>query len=105
MTDAPQPEYQGPKRVFSGMQPTNGLHLGNYLGALQKFVRLQDQYECIYCIVDLHAMCRRASETAAPAGRAGAWPEWSASSPRARGGGAWPGAPARSSPAAGPRRR
>lgn len=56
MTDAPQPEYQGPKRVFSGMQPTNGLHLGNYLGALQKFVRLQDQYECIYCIVDLHAI-------------------------------------------------
>jgi len=38
------------------MQPTNGLHLGNYLGALQKFVRLQDQYECIYCIVDLHAI-------------------------------------------------
>jgi tryptophanyl-tRNA synthetase len=42
--------------VFSGMQPTNGLHLGNYLGALQKFVRLQDQYDCIYCIVDLHAI-------------------------------------------------
>lgn len=56
MTDAPQPEYKGPKRVFSGMQPTNGLHLGNYLGALQKFVRLQDQYESIYCIVDLHAI-------------------------------------------------
>jgi len=54
MTDAPQ--YKGPQRVFSGMQPTNGLHLGNYLGALQKFVRLQDQYECIYCIVDLHAI-------------------------------------------------
>jgi tryptophanyl-tRNA synthetase len=47
MTDAAPPEYQGPQRVFSGMQPTNGLHLGNYLGALQKFVRLQDQYECI----------------------------------------------------------
>jgi len=56
MTDAPTPEYKGPQRVFSGMQPTNGLHLGNYLGALQKFVRLQDQYECIYCIVDLHAI-------------------------------------------------
>ncbi|HYD89632.1 MAG TPA: tryptophan--tRNA ligase [Vitreimonas sp.] len=60
MTDAPQetraPDYKGPKRVFSGMQPTNGLHLGNYLGALQKFVALQDQYECIYCIVDLHAI-------------------------------------------------
>ena len=56
MTDAVQPQYKGPQRVFSGMQPTNGLHLGNYLGALQKFVRLQDQYECIYCIVDLHAI-------------------------------------------------
>ncbi len=56
MTDAPPPQYKGPHRVFSGMQPTNGLHLGNYLGALQKFVRLQDQYECIYCIVDLHAI-------------------------------------------------
>jgi tryptophanyl-tRNA synthetase len=61
MTDAaPQksgaPQYKGPQRVFSGMQPTNGLHLGNYLGALQKFVRLQEGYECIYCIVDLHAI-------------------------------------------------
>ncbi|MCR6644821.1 MAG: tryptophan--tRNA ligase [Terricaulis sp.] len=56
MTDAAAPAYQGPQRVFSGMQPTNGLHLGNYLGALQKFVRLQDQYESIYCIVDLHAI-------------------------------------------------
>ncbi|MGE0596887.1 MAG: tryptophan--tRNA ligase [Hyphomonadaceae bacterium] len=56
MTDAPPPEYQGPQRVFSGMQPTNGLHLGNYLGALKKFVALQDRYECIYCVVDLHAI-------------------------------------------------
>ena len=56
MTDAAPPQYKGPQRVFSGMQPTNGLHLGNYLGALQKFVALQDQYECIYCIVDLHAI-------------------------------------------------
>jgi tryptophanyl-tRNA synthetase len=56
MTDAAPPEYKGPKRVFSGMQPTNGLHLGNYLGALQKWVKLQDQYECIYCVVDLHAI-------------------------------------------------
>ncbi len=56
MTDAPPPVYQGPQRVFSGMQPTNGLHLGNYLGALQKFVALQDKYDCIYCIVDLHAI-------------------------------------------------
>jgi tryptophanyl-tRNA synthetase len=56
MTDAPPPEYKGPQRVFSGMQPTNGLHLGNYLGALQKWVALQDKYESIYCIVDLHAI-------------------------------------------------
>jgi tryptophanyl-tRNA synthetase len=54
MTDAPQ--YKGPQRVFSGMQPTNGLHLGNYLGALQKWVKLQDQHDCIYCVVDLHAI-------------------------------------------------
>jgi tryptophanyl-tRNA synthetase len=57
MTDAAPPEYKGPQRVFSGMQPTNGLHLGNYLGALQKWVKLQDTMpECIYCVVDLHAI-------------------------------------------------
>ena len=56
MTDAPSPEYQGPKRVFSGMQPTNGLHLGNYLGALKSWVALQNQFDCIYCTVDLHAI-------------------------------------------------
>ncbi len=56
MTDVPPPAYAGPQRVFSGMQPTNGLHLGNYLGALQKFVALQHKYECIYCVVDLHAI-------------------------------------------------
>jgi tryptophanyl-tRNA synthetase len=56
MTDAPPPDYKGPKRVFSGMQPTNGLHLGNYLGALKNWVALQNQYDCIYCIVDLHAI-------------------------------------------------
>jgi tryptophanyl-tRNA synthetase len=56
MTEAAQPQYQGPQRVFSGMQPTNGLHLGNYLGALKKFVALQERYESIYCVVDLHAI-------------------------------------------------
>ncbi|MES1197610.1 MAG: tryptophan--tRNA ligase [Pseudomonadota bacterium] len=56
MSDTPPPVYQGPQRVFSGMQPTNGLHLGNYLGALKKFVALQDKHDCIYCIVDLHAI-------------------------------------------------
>jgi tryptophanyl-tRNA synthetase len=42
--------------VFSGVQPTGNLHLGNYLGALVKFVALQERYECIYCVVDLHAI-------------------------------------------------
>ncbi|UUP17954.1 tryptophan--tRNA ligase [Nitratireductor thuwali] len=42
--------------VFSGMQPTGNLHLGNYLGALQKFVALQDNYDCIYCVVDMHSI-------------------------------------------------
>jgi len=44
------------KRIFSGMQPTGGLHIGNYLGALKSWVRLQDEYECIYCVVDYHAI-------------------------------------------------
>jgi tryptophanyl-tRNA synthetase len=43
-------------RVFSGIQPTGSLHLGNYLGALKRFVDMQDDFECIYCIVDLHAV-------------------------------------------------
>src|SRR5262245_66368527 len=44
------------ERVFSGVQPTGNLHLGNYLGAIAKFVALQNKYECIYCVVDLHAI-------------------------------------------------
>ncbi len=43
-------------RVFSGVQPTGNIHLGNYLGALKQFVELQDENECIYCIVDEHAI-------------------------------------------------
>jgi tryptophanyl-tRNA synthetase len=43
-------------RVFSGMQPTGNLHIGNYLGALKNWVRIQNDYECIFCIVDLHAI-------------------------------------------------
>ncbi len=43
-------------RVFSGVQPTGNLHLGNYLGAITKFVALQAHYDCIYCVVDLHAI-------------------------------------------------
>ena len=42
--------------VFSGVQPTGNLHLGNYLGAITKFVALQDHYDCIYCVVDMHAI-------------------------------------------------
>ena len=49
MTDFPQ-------RVFSGVQPTGNLHLGNYLGAITKFVDLQKTHECLFCVVDLHAI-------------------------------------------------
>ena len=44
------------ERVFSGVQPTGNLHLGNYLGAIVKFVALQQRYDCIYCVVDMHAI-------------------------------------------------
>src|SRR4029450_7761133 len=44
------------ERVFSGVQPTGNLHLGNYLGAIVKFVALQESFDCIYCVVDLHAV-------------------------------------------------
>jgi tryptophanyl-tRNA synthetase len=43
-------------RVFSGARPTGRQHLGNYLGAIQNYVALQEEYDCIYCIVDLHAL-------------------------------------------------
>ncbi|HBF97478.1 MAG TPA: tryptophan--tRNA ligase [Alphaproteobacteria bacterium] len=45
-----------PPLVFSGVQPTGNLHLGNYLGAIRNFVRLQESYDCLYCVVDLHAV-------------------------------------------------
>ena len=44
------------KKIFSGVQPTGNLHLGNYLGAIKNFVNLQDENDCIYCVVDLHAI-------------------------------------------------
>ncbi len=47
---------QPSNRVFSGVQPTGNLHLGNFLGAISKFVALQESHECIYCVVDLHAV-------------------------------------------------
>lgn len=46
----------GRKKVFSGVQPTGGIHLGNYLGAFRNWVALQDRYDTVYCIVDLHGM-------------------------------------------------
>ena len=45
--------------VFSGIQPSGELHLGNYLGAMRTWVELQDQYRCFYCIVDYHAITQR----------------------------------------------
>ena len=46
------------KKIFSGVQPTGNLHLGNYLGAIKNFVKLnnEDQNECVFCVVDLHAI-------------------------------------------------
>jgi tryptophanyl-tRNA synthetase len=44
------------ERVFSGVQPTGTLHLGNYLGAIKNFVELQNKYNCVYCVVDQHAI-------------------------------------------------
>ena len=50
----PMPLHQ--QRVLSGVQPTGNLHLGNYLGAIRNFVALQDTHQCLYCVVDLHAI-------------------------------------------------
>jgi tryptophanyl-tRNA synthetase len=54
------------ERVFSGVQPTGNLHLGNYLGALKRFVELQGTYDCIYCVVDLHAITQPVSVWGGP---------------------------------------
>ncbi len=48
-----------PKRIFSGVQPTGNVHLGNYLGALRNWVALQHEYESFFCIVNLHAITTR----------------------------------------------
>ena len=45
-----------PQRVFSGIQPSGELHIGNYLGAVQNWVTLQSQHDCLFCVVDLHAI-------------------------------------------------
>ncbi len=50
------PEAKTKKTVFSGIQPTGGLHLGNYIGAVSLWVREQDRHDNIFCIVDLHAL-------------------------------------------------
>ena len=50
------PDSGHKKRVFSGMQPSGEAHLGNYLGALRRWVEMQDEYDCIWCIVDDHAI-------------------------------------------------
>ena len=56
MTDPSPTPYAGPARVVSGVQASGSLHLGNYLGALKKFNRLQDQMECLIFVADLHAI-------------------------------------------------
>jgi tryptophanyl-tRNA synthetase len=53
-TTASKPAFE--QLVFSGVQPSGNLHLGNYLGAITRFVALQERYDCIYCVVDLHAI-------------------------------------------------
>jgi len=55
--EAPRPERR--PRVFSGSQPTGAVHLGNYLGAIRNYVAMQDTHDCIYCVVDLHAITVR----------------------------------------------
>ena len=47
------------KRIFSGIQPSGELTLGSYMGAIKNWVALQDEYECVYCIVDMHAITVR----------------------------------------------
>jgi tryptophanyl-tRNA synthetase len=56
-SEAPKPERR--PRVFSGIQPSGTLHLGNYLGAVKNWVAMQDTHECVYCAVDLHAITVR----------------------------------------------
>lgn len=56
MENKPENSAVGGGRVFSGVQPTGNLHLGNYLGAIRNFVTLQEHYACLYCVVDLHAI-------------------------------------------------
>ncbi len=56
MSDEAAVSYNGPERVFSGVQPSGNLTLGNYLGAIKRFVAMQESHDCLYCIVDMHAI-------------------------------------------------
>ncbi|MEO1200828.1 MAG: tryptophan--tRNA ligase [Pseudomonadota bacterium] len=66
MSEAASPSPDVSQLVFSGIQPTGNLHLGNYLGAITKFVALQDMHDCIYCVVDLHAITQALSVWGGP---------------------------------------
>ena len=55
-TESTQPARAGRKTVFSGIQPSGMVHVGNYLGAIRNWARMIDDYDCIFCVVDLHAM-------------------------------------------------
>ena len=55
------------ERVFSGVQPTGNLHLGNYLGAIVNFVKMQETHSCIYCVVDMHAITQGVDVWSGPA--------------------------------------
>src|SRR6202163_2734151 len=55
------------ERVFSGVQPTGNLHLGNYLGAIVNFVKLQETHNCLYCVVDMHALAQPVEGWGGPA--------------------------------------
>ena len=52
------------KRIFSGIQPSGELTLGSYMGAIKNWVSLQDEYDCLYCIVDMHAITVRQNPAA-----------------------------------------
>src|SRR5579863_2483949 len=56
MTEPSPLAYGGPERVFSGVQPSGALHIGNYLGAIKKFVEIQRRMQCLFCVVDMHAI-------------------------------------------------
>ena len=66
MTDQAPAPYAGVKRVLSGVQPSGDLHLGNYLGALVKFTRLQHETDTFIFVADLHALCERVLRVHAP---------------------------------------